>query len=42
MKLVDAGVLVELPGRSRNRLFVAPGILAAIEGRAIENHTQES
>ncbi len=32
-KLVEAGILAEVAGRTRNRLFIAPGILATIEGR---------
>ncbi|WP_239311401.1 Fic family protein [Frankia sp. Cj3] len=32
-KLVEAEILTELPGRTRNRLFVANGILQAIDGR---------
>jgi Fic family protein len=32
-KLVGANILTELPRRNRNRLFIAHGILAAIEGR---------
>jgi Fic family protein len=32
-RLVEAGILAEIGNRTRNRLFVAPGILAAIEGR---------
>ncbi len=31
-KLVESGILTEVPGRVRNRLFVANGILQAIEG----------
>lgn len=31
-KLVDVGILVEVGGRARTRLFVAPAVLRAVEG----------
>ncbi|WP_250284553.1 MULTISPECIES: Fic/DOC family N-terminal domain-containing protein [unclassified Frankia] len=31
-KLVESGILTEVPGRARNRLFIADGILRTIEG----------
>jgi Fic family protein len=32
MKLVEAGVVAEVTGRGRNRVFVARGILGVLEG----------
>lgn len=31
-RLVDKGLLVEITGRKRNRVYVAPGIIEAVEG----------
>jgi Fic family protein len=32
-KLVDAGILVEVGQRARNKLFLATGVLRAVEGQ---------
>ncbi|HEX6256992.1 MAG TPA: hypothetical protein VFZ70_14390 [Euzebyales bacterium] len=32
-KLVDAGILVEVGERARNKLFLAAGVLRAVEGQ---------
>jgi Fic family protein len=32
-KLVDAGILIEVGERTRNKLFLAPGVLRAVEGQ---------
>lgn len=32
-KLVDAGILIEVGERARNKLFLAPGVLRAVEGQ---------
>ncbi len=34
-KLIDAGILVEVTGQKRNRIYVAPDIVSAVEGEEI-------
>ncbi|CAN5751953.1 Fic family protein [soil metagenome] len=44
-KLVESGILVEVGERARNKLFLAPGVLRAVEGQpepGIQPHTTTS